>query len=172
MPTSSRAGSARRSDRDDRTRTLRHRARTHTRRAVPRWLPTTTHPAERHHQLHSATFLANDDELAALDPDHYERSASAFPSLLRTVQASQTYEGPESTDPAVMAGITVPVLLLRGQQTRRATFYTDVEAYVAEHVVDPHVHELPEVGHVTPSLAPEPVAEALVSCFGSVEQQA
>ena len=117
-------------------------------------------------------FVANDDELAALGADYYERSASAFPSLLRTVQASQTYEGPESTDPAVMEGITVPILLLRGQQTRRATFYTDVERHIAEHVADPHVRELPDVGHFAPSLAPEPVAEALVSFLGSAQHQA
>jgi pimeloyl-ACP methyl ester carboxylesterase len=117
-------------------------------------------------------FVANDDELAALDGDYYERSATAFPSLLRTVQASQTYEGPESTEPEAMTRISVPVLLLRGQRTRRATFYTDAEQYVAEHVPDPHVRELPGVGHFAPNLAPEPVAEALVSFFDSVRQPA
>jgi pimeloyl-ACP methyl ester carboxylesterase len=110
-------------------------------------------------------FVASDDELAALDADYYERSGDAFPSLLRTVQASQTYEGPEATDPETMARIRVPVLLLRGQQTRRAAFYTDCERYVAEHVADPHVRELPGIGHLAPSLAPEPVAEALVTFF-------
>ncbi len=115
-------------------------------------------------------FVANDDELAALDADYYDRSASAVPSLLRTVQASQTYEGPESTDPEAMTGIDVPVLLLRGQQTRRATFYTDVERYLAEHIADTDVRELPGVGHFAPSLAPEPVADALVAFFGSAQQ--
>jgi pimeloyl-ACP methyl ester carboxylesterase len=117
-------------------------------------------------------FVANDDELAALDADYYERSATAFPSLLRTVQASQTYAGPESTDPEAMARISAPVLLLRGQQTRRAGFYTDTEQYVAKHVPDPHVGGLPDVGHFAPIVAPEPVAEALVSYFGSVRQPA
>jgi pimeloyl-ACP methyl ester carboxylesterase len=115
-------------------------------------------------------FVANDDELAALDGDYYERSASAFPSLLRTVQASETYEGPQSTDPEVMARIDVPVLLLRGQQTRRDTFYTEVEQYLAGHVTDPHLRELSGVGHFAPSIAPEPVAEALVSFCGSIQQ--
>ena len=117
-------------------------------------------------------FVGNDDELAALDGDYYERSATAFPSLLRTVQASQTYEGPQATDPEAMARISVPVLLLRGQQTRRATFYTDCEQYVAEHVTDPHVRELPGVGHFAPNVAPEPVADTLLSFFGSVRQPA
>jgi pimeloyl-ACP methyl ester carboxylesterase len=117
-------------------------------------------------------FVANDDELGALGADYYERSGTAFPSLLRTVQASQSYEGPQSTDPEAMARISVPVLLLRGQQTRRTTFYTDTERYVAEYVADPHVRELPGIGHFAPCLAPEPVAEALVSFFGSVRQSA
>ena len=117
-------------------------------------------------------FVANDDELAALDADYYQRSGTAFPAWLRTAQASQAYEGPRSTDPEAMARISMPVLLLRGQQTRRATFYTDTERYVAEHVADPHVRELPGIGHFAPNIAPEPIAEALVSFFGSVRQPA
>ena len=117
-------------------------------------------------------FVATDDELASLDADYYERSGTAFPPLLRTVQASQTYEGPQSTDPEAMTRISVPILLLRGQQTRRTTFYTDVEQYIAEHVGDPHVRELPDVGHFAPALAPELVAKELVSFFGSVRQPA
>jgi len=110
-------------------------------------------------------FVANDDELAALDADYYERSGPAFPSLLRTMQAYQGYEGPRATDPEVMARISVPVLLLRGQQTRRATFYSDAEGYVAEHVADPHVRELPGLGHFAPMVAPEPVAEEIAKFF-------
>ncbi len=115
-------------------------------------------------------FVANDDELAALDAEYYQRSGSAFPAWLRAVQASQTYEGPQSTDPEEMARISVPVLLLRGQQTRRATFYADTERHVAEHVADPHVRELPDIGHFAPAVAPEPVADALASFFESVQQ--
>ena len=117
-------------------------------------------------------FVASDDELAALDADYYERSGTAFPPLLRTLQATQTYEGPRATDPESMSRISVPVLLLRGQQTRRATFYADTERYVAQHVADPHVRELPGVGHFAPTHAPEPVAEAFVSFFGTIRQPA
>jgi pimeloyl-ACP methyl ester carboxylesterase len=127
-------------------------------------------PADASRAFHR--FVANDDELAALDADYYERSGAAFPSLLRTVQASQSYAGPESTDPEAMARISVPVLLLRGQETRRATFYTETEQYVAEHVPNPHVRGLPGVGHFAPTVEPEPVAEALVSYFGSVRKPA
>jgi pimeloyl-ACP methyl ester carboxylesterase len=117
-------------------------------------------------------FVATDDELAALDADYYQRSGTAFPAWLRTVQAARTYEGPRSIDPGAMARISAPVLLLRGQQTRLATFYTDTERYVAEHVADPHLLELPGIGHFAPAVAPEPVAEALVSFFERIRQPA
>ncbi len=118
-------------------------------------------------------FVANDDELAVLDADYYARSATAFPSLLRTVQASQAYKGPRSTDSEAMSRIGVPILLLRGEQTRRSTFYTDTERYVADHVADPHVREpLPDIGHFAPNVAPDPVAEALISFFEPVVRQA
>lgn len=113
-------------------------------------------------------FVANDDELASLDADYHERSGTALPSELRKIQASQNYEGPRVTDPEAMARINVPFLLLRGQRTRRASFYADTERYVAEHVADPHTRELPGVGHFAPTVAPEPVADALVSFFESV----
>jgi pimeloyl-ACP methyl ester carboxylesterase len=116
--------------------------------------------------------FATDDELAALDADYYERSGTAFPPLLRLVEASQTYEGPMATDPEAMERITAPVLLLRGELTRRDTFYRDTERYVAEHVTDPHIRELSGVAHFAPTLAPEPVADALVSFFESVQQPA
>lgn len=114
--------------------------------------------------------FANDDELAALDTDYYERSGTAFPPMMRTVAAAQTYDGARATDPEAMAQIAVPVLLLRGQRTRRATFYTDTQTYIAEHVADPHARELPGLGHFAPTVAPEPVADALVSFFESVHE--
>lgn len=67
--------------------------------------------------------------------------------------------------------ITAPFLLLRGQSTELDTFYTDTERYVAEHVLDPHVGvPLPGLGHLGPLLAPEPIANQLVSFFDSVLQ--
>jgi pimeloyl-ACP methyl ester carboxylesterase len=117
-------------------------------------------------------FVANDVELAALDADYYERSGAAFPSVLRAVEAAEGYVGPEPTDPEALVRIDVPVLLLRGQQTRRTAFYTDSERYIADHVSDPRVRGLPGLGHFAPNLAPEPVAEALIPFFASVRRQA
>lgn len=115
-------------------------------------------------------FIATDDEMAAMDADYYERSGTAMPPELRKIQASRTYEGPRAIDPEAMARIAVPVLLLRGLRTRRAAFYANAERYVAEHVADPHTRELPGVGHFAPTVAPEPVADELISFFASVRQ--
>jgi pimeloyl-ACP methyl ester carboxylesterase len=112
-------------------------------------------------------FVATDDELDALDADYFERSGAAFAPLLRSMQAAQTYEGPRATDPEALERINAPVLLLRGQQTRLATFYCDTERYVAENVADPHLRELPGVGHFAPTVAPAAVADELIRFFGA-----
>ncbi len=66
--------------------------------------------------------------------------------------------------------VAAPVLLLRGEQTLLSTLFAAVERYVAQHVVDAHVRELPGIGHFAPVLAPMPLAEELVSFFESVRQ--
>jgi pimeloyl-ACP methyl ester carboxylesterase len=51
--------------------------------------------------------------------------------------------------------ISVPVLILQGARTHH--FYRDVARQVAGRLVDPHVHEIPDVGHFGPMFAPEAV---------------
>lgn len=94
-----------------------------------------------------------------------------MPVLLQGLQQAMDYEGLESTDPSELARITVPVLLLRGQQTLHGTFFAASEQHVAEHVADPHVRDtLPDVGHWALSIAPELIAEELTSFFESVRR--
>jgi pimeloyl-ACP methyl ester carboxylesterase len=116
------------------------------------------------------TLVCNENEIAAaLDADYFERCAASVPALLQAAQQGASYEGPLSTDPEVLEKITAPFLLLRGQETELDTFYTDTERYVAEHVANPHVGlPLPGLGHLGPFLAPEPIAQELVSFFESV----
>ena len=117
-----------------------------------------------------AAWICSDDERAALDEtDFYERWAGCIPAMLRFVQPDVTHEGPRSTDPEVLATVTAPVLLLRGGQTVLSTFVTDAARHIAQHVSDPHVRELPGVGHFAPLLAPDRVARELISFFVSVE---
>lgn len=115
--------------------------------------------------------VCNENEIAAFDADYFERCAASVPALVQAGQQGASYEGPLSTDPEVLGKVAAPFLLLRGQQTELDTFYTDTESYVAEHVVDPHLGlPLPDLGHLAPLLAPEPIAKELVSFFESVRR--
>ena len=101
--------------------------------------------------------ICTDNEIAALEETpFYEQWTGAIPALLQFVQQDMSYEGPRSTDPEALGQVAAPVLLLRGEQTLLGTFFADVERYVAQHVVDAHVRELPGVGHFAPLLEPEP----------------
>jgi pimeloyl-ACP methyl ester carboxylesterase len=116
--------------------------------------------------------VATDDEIAALEATgFFEHNAHYVPVLLQGLQQAMGYEGLEPTDPSELARVTVPVLLLRGQQTLHVTFFADSEQHVAEHVADPHVREpLPGVGHWGPSIAPELIAEELISFFETIRR--
>jgi pimeloyl-ACP methyl ester carboxylesterase len=73
-----------------------------------------------------APWIGTDEEIAALErTNFFERWAGAVPAMLRFVQQDAAYEGVRSTDPDELARIAVPVLLLRGEQTRLGTFFAD-----------------------------------------------
>jgi pimeloyl-ACP methyl ester carboxylesterase len=109
------------------------------------------------------------DEIAAREgTPFYEQWTGGIPGLLRFLEHDMSYEGPRSTDPEALGQVTVPVLLLRGEQTLLSTFFADVERYLAQHVVDAEARELPGVGHFAPLLEPEPLAKELTSFFESV----
>ena len=115
-----------------------------------------------------ASWICTDEEVAALEQTNFfERWADRAPAMLRFVQHDRSYEGPRSTDPEVLARITAPVPLLLGRQARLGTFFTDSARFIAQHIVDPQVWELPGVGHFAPVLAPESVAEELITFFES-----
>jgi pimeloyl-ACP methyl ester carboxylesterase len=116
-----------------------------------------------------AAWICTDLEIAALEEtDFYERWAGCVPAMLRFVQADASHEGARSTDPAVLATVTVPVLLMRGRRTALGTWFADAIGHIAQHVSDPHVRELPDAGHFAPLLAPELVAKELIRFFEPV----
>jgi pimeloyl-ACP methyl ester carboxylesterase len=118
-----------------------------------------------------APWICTDDEIAALEQtDFFERWAGAVPAMLRFVQQDASYEGVRSTDPEELARIAVPVLLLRGEQTRLGTWFADAAQLIARHVAEPQVCELPGVGHFAPVLEPESIADELITFFESVRQ--
>lgn len=120
-----------------------------------------------------ASWICTDQEIAALEQtDFFGRWASAVPAMLRFVQEDATYEGVRSTDPEELARVAVPVLLLRGEQTRLGTWFADAAQFIAQHVADPQVCQMPGVGHFAPVLEPEAVADELITFLQSVRQPA
>jgi pimeloyl-ACP methyl ester carboxylesterase len=90
--------------------------------------------------------------------------------MLRFVQQDGQYHGPRSTDPEALARITAPVLVLNGQQTRLRPFFSSAADFIVHHVPDAQVWELPGAGHFAPLLAPESVADELITFFESARQ--
>lgn len=115
-----------------------------------------------------ATWICNEKETAALARTSFaDVWAAGVPAMLRFVQQDGVYEGPRSTDPEALARIPVPVLVLMGQQTRLRPFFSAAAEFIAEHVADSQVWELPGTGHFAPVLAPESVADELITFFES-----
>ncbi|MFI5627122.1 alpha/beta fold hydrolase [Nocardioides sp. NPDC051685] len=113
-----------------------------------------------------ASWICTEEEITALQrTDFYERWADRVPAMLRFVEQDGSYVGPRSTDPDQLARITVPVLLLLGQQTRLRQFFAAAAEFIARHVADSQVWELPGAGHLAPVLAPESVADELITFF-------
>ncbi len=115
-------------------------------------------------------FVCTADEFAALEADYLERFQTNLPVVMIENEQHQGYEGPDSTDPTMLARITAPVLVLRSLEGALGTFFADSAQHVAKHVTDPHVHELPDIGHFAPLVAPEPIAKELISFFESVRR--
>lgn len=120
-----------------------------------------------------APWICNDKEIAALERTaFFERWAGAVPAMLQFVQQDGSYDGVRSTDPAELARIAVPVLLLQGEQTRLGTWFADSAQLIAQHVAQSQVCDLPGLGHFAPVLEPESIAEELITFFESVRQPA
>ena len=110
--------------------------------------------------------VGNDDEVAALSATNYFDAAGGnVPVLLTEIEQSARSEAPGSTDPSVLARITVPVLLLHGSRTALADWATNSVQYLADHLADAHVHEITGAGHLGPHCEPEVVADELVLFF-------
>lgn len=111
-------------------------------------------------------FVANDDELAALSASGYFNEAARYmPTFLAELEQEEHAQGASPTDPALLAMITAPVLLLQGSRSALRDFFTVGVRHVADHVRDTRVREIAGSGHWGVALAPEPIAEKLVRFF-------
>jgi pimeloyl-ACP methyl ester carboxylesterase len=120
-----------------------------------------------------ASWICSEQEIAELSQTSFDDVwAARVPTMLRFVQQDGSYQGPRSTDPEALARITVPVLVLIGQRTRLRTFFRAAADFIVQNVADSQVWELPGAGHFAPVLAPESVADELITFYESARQPA
>jgi pimeloyl-ACP methyl ester carboxylesterase len=116
-------------------------------------------------------FPFNDAEIAVADEaGYFEAMGRYVPTLLNQLQQSLEYQGPSADDPTVLGAISAPLLLLHGSDTKR--IFTASVRYVADHVPDATLWEIPGAGHAAPLTHPEAIAEALTEFFSPAEQPA
>jgi pimeloyl-ACP methyl ester carboxylesterase len=77
-------------------------------------------------------------------------------------------DGPKDAVPELLARISTPMLVLHGPDTK--PFFTAAVRYVADHVPNATLHEIPGAGHAAPLTQPEALAEALVGFFSPRQQ--
>jgi pimeloyl-ACP methyl ester carboxylesterase len=118
-----------------------------------------------------ASWICTESETAALAGTSFDDVwAERVPAMLRFVQQDGRYDGPRSTDPEALARIAAPVLVLTGQQTRLRQFFSSAADFIVRHVPEAQAWELPGAGHFAPLLAPESVADELITFFESARQ--
>jgi pimeloyl-ACP methyl ester carboxylesterase len=113
----------------------------------------------------------NDEEIAmAEDAGYFEAAGRYVPNLLNLLQQWEEYQGSTPDDPAVLGATSTPVLVLHGADTK--PFLTASARYVAEHVPNARIQEIPGAGHAAPLTHPEALAEALTEFFSRAQQTA
>lgn len=110
------------------------------------------------------------DMAVAEDAGYFHATGRYVPNLLNTLKQVQEYEGPTIDDPAVLAAISVPVLMLHGSDSK--PWLIASARHVADHVANARVHEIPGAGHAAPLTHPEALAEALTEFFSPAQQPA
>jgi pimeloyl-ACP methyl ester carboxylesterase len=103
--------------------------------------------------------LANDDELALLE--QVDAAAEMAPLVPLVLEEAAQSGPPQLTDLSLLDEIPIPVLLLYGARTH--PFFQQVAHQVADRLADCRLREIPDLGHLGPEVAPEPVTDELRS---------
>ena len=101
----------------------------------------------------SAEFPFTDDDIAVAEHTGYFAAADRYvPHLLNVQQQAMAYQGPTPDDPAVLATISAPVLVLHGSHAKPH----DLAAarHVAASVPGARTQQLPGAGHAAPQTHP------------------
>jgi pimeloyl-ACP methyl ester carboxylesterase len=118
------------------------------------------------------TFLGvpfNSEEIAVADEVGYFQATGRYiPTLLDQLPQTMQSEGPAPDDPAVLGAISAPVLVLHGSDTK--PFLAAGARYVADHVPNATLREIPGAGHAAPLTHPEALAEEIMEFFSPTLQ--
>lgn len=127
-----------------------------------------------HEAVHAfAATIANEQEQAALDadPDAVAEAGRYLEVDIEELRELTRTEAPSPTDPAGLRRIEAPVLLLQGDATPTDWFETGCR-FVANHVGQVTVREVPGAGHLGQLMEPERIAPELTSFLAAVHQPA
>jgi pimeloyl-ACP methyl ester carboxylesterase len=117
-------------------------------------------------------FLAwpfSDEEIAVAEEAGYVEAAGRYvPNLLDLFQQAMEHEDTAS-DPAVLGAISAPVAVLVGSDTK--PFLTAGARYVADHVPNARLQEIPGVGHAANLTHPKALAELIIEFFSPARQR-
>jgi pimeloyl-ACP methyl ester carboxylesterase len=117
----------------------------------------------------------HDWEIAVAEDAGYLEAAGRYaPNLLNVFQQLKEYNGPDLDDPAVLATISAPVLVVHGPESKPLwkPFFTRSARHVADHVPNATMHEIPGAGIVAPLTHPDALAVAFVEFFSPAQQSA
>jgi pimeloyl-ACP methyl ester carboxylesterase len=113
-------------------------------------------------------FVFSADEMAALEGASYFEAAGAYAAnLVELHRQAVGYRGPTADDPAVLATVSAPVLVLHGSDTK--AFFTRGARLVAEHVPGARPLRIEGVGHAAPVTHAAALAAPLDEFFRSVQ---
>jgi pimeloyl-ACP methyl ester carboxylesterase len=108
--------------------------------------------------------LLHDWEIAVAEGAGYLDAAGRYaPNLLKVFQQLMEYDGPDLDDPAVLATLSAPVLVVYGSEIKPSwkSFFTRSAQHVVEHVPNARMHEITGAGIIAPLTHPEALARAL-----------
>ena len=116
-----------------------------------------------------AAFPFTDKDISvAEDAGYFEATGRYVPNLLNFQQQAMGYDGPTPDDPAVLSAITGPMVVLHGSDTK--PYDRGAARYVADHIPDARIQEIPGAGHAVPLTHPEVLAEALTEFVSPARQ--
>jgi pimeloyl-ACP methyl ester carboxylesterase len=119
----------------------------------------------------AAGFPFNDEEIAlAEDAGYFEAAGRHVPNLLDAFRQLMEYEGPTADDPAVLAAISAPLLVVHGVDTK--PFWIRSARHVADHVPNARIQVIPGAGHASPLTHPEALTKALTEFFAPAQLSA